>query len=695
MAEVIDFEVKSDIGKATADTKEYVKTLGEARVDVSNLNDQLSIQGDVINDLEKDLVKMEAQLRETPKTGAAGYYKLEEAIADTTTELKLEKIAQKELNQDRKEAVEELKNLEAGAKDAGKAAADGKKGFSLLGTGVKAVGTAFKALGIGALIAIFAALKEAVERNQKAMDLINTIVTTVSITFNQIVDALIDTVEWVTASSDRFNGLGKVLTGLMTLAITPLKLAFFGIKLGIEQVRLAWEKSFLGSGDPKTIRELTAGIKATKQAIAEVADEALQAGSDVINNFGDAIGEIGAIATHAVDGLSEISIKANIAMAETTVAAGNSAKLAAAEIQGLIEKYDREAELQRQIRDDVSLGMAERIAANERLGEILDEQGQAMLRQQDIVIASAQAELAANSENIDMQVALTEAINERAAIEAQITGFKSEQLVNLTALQLEQQALDQEAFDKKVEEENFLFELQTQNMLDSITNLEEKAAKELEIQRAAAIKEVQGFENKEKIIAAINKKYDKKQADLDKKAAVAKKKMDKLEMKGKLDLAADTFANIATIVGKESKAGKAAAAAGATVSALQGATSAFASLAPIPFVGPVLGGIAAAAALVSGYANVKAIYATKGPEGSGGGGGGGGAPPAGDTPNIAEATEEITGADEIGELAPQMTGGAFELGGGDEPGATQAYVVTDDMTDSQEQLAGIRRRASV
>jgi methylmalonyl-CoA mutase N-terminal domain/subunit len=62
MAEVIDFEVKSDIGKATADTKAYVKTLGEAKQDVDDLNESISIQGDVINDLEKDLIKMEAQL---------------------------------------------------------------------------------------------------------------------------------------------------------------------------------------------------------------------------------------------------------------------------------------------------------------------------------------------------------------------------------------------------------------------------------------------------------------------------------------------------------------------------------------------------------------------------------------------------------------------------------------------------------
>ena len=531
MAETIDFEVKSDIGQATKDTRDFAKELQSATTNVDNLNEQLSIQNDVINDLDRDLVKMEAQLRETPKTGAAGYYDLERAIAATKDEIKLEKIALRELNQDRAEAITSMKELEEETKAAGKAAEDGKKGFTLLGTGVKAVGTAMKAMGLGLIIAAFAALKEAVERNQKAMDMINAVVTTVSTTFNQVVSVLMDTYEWVTKSSERFDGLGKVLSGIVTLVLTPFKLAFYGIKLGVEQAMLAWEKSFLGDGDPKRIKELTASIKETETSIKEVANEAVQAGSDVINNFGDAIGEISAIASHAVDGLSEISVSANYAMAQSMVEAGNNAKLAAAEIQGLIEQYDREAELQRQIRDDVSLSMEERIAANEELGRILDEQAEAMLRQQDIVIAAAQAELDANQDNIDMQVALTEAINERAAIEAQITGFRSEQLTNTNALLLEQQAIEQELFDKKVEEEEFLMNLQTENMLEAITNVEERARKELEIMRARDIEEVQGYENKEKIIAEINKKYDKKAAVLDKKATDAKKKMDKLEMK--------------------------------------------------------------------------------------------------------------------------------------------------------------------
>ena len=45
--------------------------------------------------------------------------------------------------------------------------------------------------------------------------------------------------------------------------------------------------------------------------------------------------------------------------------------------------------------------------------------------------------------------------------------------------------------------------------------------------------------------------------------------------------------------------------------------------------------------------------------------------------------------------APQMLGGAFELSNGMQPEPLKAFVVTDEMTNSQNQLANIRRRATI
>ena len=90
--------------------------------------------------------------------------------------------------------------------------------------------------------------------------------------------------------------------------------------------------------------------------------------------------------------------------------------------------------------------------------------------------------------------------------------------------------------------------------------------------------------------------------------------------------------------------------------------------------------LTAGTVLASGLANVKRIFDTPIPGGSGGRGGLGGA-------GMASASPQIP--------APQMMSGAFELSGGEAPEPLRAYVVTDEMTNSQNQLANIRRRATI
>ena len=88
MAEEIVFNVQSNVKSVTKDNKELIKSVVDAETEYKNLNEQMSIQKEVITDLEKDLVLMKAQLRETPMTGAAGFYALEEAIEKANDELK-------------------------------------------------------------------------------------------------------------------------------------------------------------------------------------------------------------------------------------------------------------------------------------------------------------------------------------------------------------------------------------------------------------------------------------------------------------------------------------------------------------------------------------------------------------------------------------------------------------------------------
>lgn len=126
---------------------------------------------------------------------------------------------------------------------------------------------------------------------------------------------------------------------------------------------------------------------------------------------------------------------------------------------------------------------------------------------------------------------------------------------------------------------------------------------------------------------------DKLAIDKEQKAALSQKIADKYakaeiaiekaKTQAKLSLAADFAGNIATIAGEGTEIGKAAAVAQTTISTYQAATGAYASLASIPYVGPVLGAAAAAAAVVSGLANVKQILAVNTDLTSAAGGGGG------------------------------------------------------------------------
>lgn len=63
----------------------------------------------------------------------------------------------------------------------------------------------------------------------------------------------------------------------------------------------------------------------------------------------------------------------------------------------------------------------------------------------------------------------------------------------------------------------------------------------------------------------------------------------------------------------------------------------------------------------------------------------------GSAPSVSSVTPGTGG----NAVAPQMVGGAFELGGGVAPEPLRAYVLTDEMSNSQNQLANIRRRATI
>ena len=199
---------------------------------------------------------------------------------------------------------------------------------------------------VGLASAAFDVFKESLMKNQKVADAVNTIMTTIQNTLGAFIGVVVNVIDKVSKSSNGFEALGKVVSGLITLSITPLKLAFNGIALFIQEAQLAWEESFFGDSNPETIKSLNEKIAETKKALADTAESAINAGKDIYNNFGEAVTQVTDVVTGVVDGASKISVKNIYAQAKATTALKNTAAIAAAELQGLVEKYDRQAELQ-------------------------------------------------------------------------------------------------------------------------------------------------------------------------------------------------------------------------------------------------------------------------------------------------------------------------------------------------------------
>ena len=306
-----------------------------------------------------------------------------------------------------------------------------QKGSSKLSKGFKGIGTALKALGIGIVVALFAKLAEILGKNQKVMDIFTNVMTTLEIAFNDLFSFVTDNF------MPAFENIKKFFA----------ELTFDKIKNAIQENIIERFNSvldvlgFVGTA----FKELFAGnFSGALDAIGNAGKEMADVWTGVDGTF-DKVSETLKSTVDSVVNYAKESYNAADAITEVA----KQALIAEAINQGLIEKYDRQAEQQRQIRDDESRSIEDRIAANIKLGEILEEQEKTMLENAELSITAAANELALN-DNIENQIALIEAKNERMAIQAQVEGFRSEQLINTNSLLKEQIELEKNAVDDSI-----------------------------------------------------------------------------------------------------------------------------------------------------------------------------------------------------------------------------------------------------
>ena len=280
-------------------------------------------------------------------------------------------------------------------------------------------------------------------------------------------------------------------------------------------------------------------------------------------------------------------------------------------------------------------------------------------------------------------------IAEQEALEVQLRGIDTQAAADRAAIK-KQANLDRASEQKEADEK---FKTDKQKSIDEQAEIAESVRIATEARKEKALTDAADKIKNDKevndIMFAAAKKF---QEDKDKIAADAEAKR-KLRAQQNYDAVKNGLAAINDLtflfagksLAQQKKAfqvQKAVSIAQTLIDTYKSATAAFSSLAGTGPQGVVLGGIAAAAAIASGLANVKRISATQFDSGGGGGGsspspsgggggGGGGSPTSGSVTNTVTPNFNIVGAN-----------GQNQLNGAMQP--IQAFVVSSEITTQQQ-----------
>tara|TARA_R100000781_G_scaffold32525_1_gene23726 strand:+ start:3847 stop:5484 length:1638 start_codon:yes stop_codon:yes gene_type:complete len=508
-----------------------------------------------------------------------------------------------------------------------------------IGGAFNVVGKAIKSAGIGIVVALMAKLMEVFSKNQKVVDTFETTMTSLSIAFNDLFGFLSDNVGKVTGFfKDLFENPKENIVEFGKAIKDNLIERFMSLLDVFGHLGTALKNLFAG--------EFQAAIDSVKDAGKEYVD--------VLTGVNNSVDRATDVVTKGVAAISEYT-KSTIDQAKAITETNKAAQLAEVEFARLNAQYLKDAEVQRQIRDDETKTFAERIKANEDLGKVLEKQQNLQRAQVQTQIDAAQAQFDING-SIENRIALGQAQNAMLELEETITGQMSEQKTNQVALEKE------------------LLETQRELRAESLEGNE----RELEELKNSYEQKKEMARKSGADIAAITKIYEKQKTEILGREAQKQKELDKAKLDFETSMAQQGLQVISDAAGEGTGIAKAAAIAQATISGVQGVQNAF--TAANANIGATAGSFGTypvtMAALAGTFAafNIAKIAS---------GGGGGSSPPPPPPPPDAEIP------------APQMMSGAFELGGGLAPEAMKAFVVTDEMTNSQNQLANIRRQATI
>ena len=704
------------------EVKEYSLKLSteQAQKNVDDLNENLKIQEELLFDIEKEIRGYEKQLKKTSATDLAARKALNDKIAKTKEKLNDERFGLKELNKERKKANEELQEATENANDYSGVLGmvDQKTGglVSSIGGMTKSVGGATKGFnamkiaiigtGIGALLIALTALSQAFTSSEEGQN-----------AWNKVMGVLGATVGVFT---DRLAALGR---GLINLFTEPKKaLEDFGNSIKtfvMDKIDKAVESlGFMGSAIAKlfsgdfsgALDDAGKGIVGLNQALnpAVMLTEALVSSTkDLVKEINEEAKAAAKIADQRAkaDKLDRQIIvdraEANRKRAELLEKSVNKEKFTTQErIAFLKEASKLEDDITKQEIEAAQLRLDAKIAENalgDSTKEDLEEEARLkadlinlqtaqLMKQREVtgqIIAFTAEQVSADKAASDEAIANAKAVqdfkdslrikdkeNKFAEIEAE----KEARLVALEELKISEEEKQQMILDveqafkekKKIieDEEAEALAVEKEAFLTAQLGEEELS---LEKQRQMALDELTRFGATEAEKLAINQKYNQLEEE-----------QEKIKRDAEINMAAQTFAGIANLLGENSKAGKAAAVASALINTYQGITAELATKTTTPW-GFALKLVNIASVASIGFKSVKDILKTDPKTGGGGG-----------QPSSPSYSANTPRAESIPPMPPAFNivgaSGTNQLAdaiGGQTQQPVQAFVVASEVTSAQ------------
>jgi hypothetical protein len=559
-------------------------------------------------------------------------------------------------------AVKDINKVNDALDNTGKAAEGSKKGFGSLAGLLKG------GLGIGAVMSLLDSLGGALMENQKVQDLMNKAM----VVFQGVVNGVIEVLEPLFGWLEKvFKDPVKSIKEFGELVKQNLINRFNGLLELIPQLGKALSLLFKG--------EFTEAGKVAVNAFGKVAlgveDTVglVEKGMKVVN---DAVKTISKSTKKAFDNKDALAAAEN-----------NLARLSIL-FQGIVEKYDLMAEKQRQLRDDETKTIEERIKANEELSKVLDE-GQKKERENieaRIGIIQMQNNLLGKTKERTNEILSLQ--QELTGIDAKYAGLKSEQLTNINSLEKEKIELKRAEVEGTLEANKIIADSEAELAAEGMDQFEKKMSaiqQEFEARRKLLDDEISQL--KEGTQAYVDATNEKKVLDAQYTAdtkALAKERADyeteqaKLVAENQMSAVMGALSGVQSLVGENSKFGKALAVSMAIIDTYSGATKALAQ-------GGTFGFIGAAGVIASGLANVRAIMQQElpGVEGDSSGGGG--------------VSMSAPSGPNVGIISGQINSSAQLLGSLNNSLSTppRAYVVGQDVNSQQSLDRHIRQNATL